>query len=104
MSSLRSHLIRLAHENPGEVRDAILPLLKEAAKKLGKPEIIHGMKYGGTRYKYNYGIFIDHVEKDGDFLVAQSGKRTKKHGKAKSLKEAEKLALRKCEFTTKPSH
>jgi|GEM_PF-3169806 len=30
---LRKQLIRLAHENPGEVRDAILPLLKEANDK-----------------------------------------------------------------------
>jgi len=30
MSDLRKQLIRLAHENPGEVRDALLPLMKEA--------------------------------------------------------------------------
>lgn len=29
MQDLRKALIRLAHENPGEVRDAVLPLLKE---------------------------------------------------------------------------
>jgi len=29
--NLRKQLIRLAHENPGEVRDALLPLLREAA-------------------------------------------------------------------------
>jgi len=33
MSHLRKQLIRLAHENPGEVREAVLPLLKEAAWK-----------------------------------------------------------------------
>jgi len=104
LATLRKQLIRLAHENPGEIREALLPLLTAAKKDLGKPEVIHGMKFGGTRYKYNYGINIDHIEKDGDFLVWQVGKTTKKHGKAKSLKEAEKLALRKCEFTTKPSH
>jgi len=31
MSDLRKQLIRLAHENPGKVREAILPLLKRSA-------------------------------------------------------------------------
>jgi hypothetical protein len=41
----------------------------------GAPDVIHGMKYGGTRYKFNHGIFIDHVERDGMYYVAQAGVR-----------------------------
>lgn len=38
MSDLRKKLIRLAHENPGKVRDAILPLLKQADLRLSKKD------------------------------------------------------------------
>jgi|GEM_PF-2102138 len=30
MSDLRKRLIRLAHANPGKIRDAVLPLLRQA--------------------------------------------------------------------------
>jgi hypothetical protein len=66
-----------------------------AAKSLGRPDVLHGMKFGGTRYKYDFGIFIDHVEKDDTFHVNQAGRPTKKLGTAKSLKDAEKIALKK---------
>ena len=69
--------------------------IDEAAGKLGKPEIIRRMKYGGTRYKYLYGIFIDHLEKDDTYHVTQAGRPDKKLGVAKSLKAAEALALKK---------
>ena len=38
MSNLRSDLIKLAHDNPGEVQDALLPLLRKASfpKEVGK--------------------------------------------------------------------
>ena len=39
MQELRKALIRLAHENPGEVRDKLLPLLKEGyAEELPEPD------------------------------------------------------------------
>lgn len=67
------------------------------ADKLGKPDVITGMKFG-TRYKYNHGIFIDHVEDKGEFHVSQAGRPSKKLGFAKSLAKAKEIALRKGDF------
>lgn len=64
---------------------------------LGTPEIIHGMKYGGTRYKYNHGIFIDFIEADEEFQVYQAGHPSKLLGKASTLEDAKKIALDKAE-------
>jgi hypothetical protein len=60
----------------------------------GPPDVITGMKYGGTRYKYNHGIFID--EKDGQFSVYQPPTKGAL-GTARTLKEAEKIATEKGE-------
>lgn len=38
MAGLRKQLIRLAHGNPGAVREAILPLLKEAQENVQGPD------------------------------------------------------------------
>jgi hypothetical protein len=69
----------------------------DEADKLGKPEVINGMKFG-TRYKYNHGIFIDHVEDKGEFHVSQAGRPSKKLGFAKSLAKAKEIALKKGDF------
>jgi hypothetical protein len=74
------------------------PELSESKDKLGKADTIH-MNYGGTRYKFDHGIFIDAVDKDGTFRVAQAGQPTKKLGVAKSLEAAKKLALKKADFS-----
>ena len=74
------------------------PELSESKDKLGKADTIH-MNYGGTRYKFDHGIFIDAVDKDGSFRVSQAGQPTKKLGVAKSLEAAKKLALKKADFS-----
>lgn len=73
-------------------------LAESAAGKLGKADTIH-MNYGGTRYKFDHGIFIDAVDKDGSFRVSQAGNPTKKLGATKSLESAKKLALKKADFS-----
>jgi hypothetical protein len=74
--------------------------LDEAAGELGKPDVITGMKYGGTRYKYLHGVNIDHVEKDKEFIVWQADyPKSKRLGTAKTLKDAEKLALQKADLS-----
>jgi len=64
-----------------------------------KPTVIRNMKYGGTRYKYDHGIFVDATDEDGLFHVSQAGNPTKKLGYASSLEEAQKLALRSADFS-----
>ena len=71
--------------------------LKESTDKLGNPEVIPDMKFG-TRYKYNHGIFIDHVVDKDEFHVSQAGRPSKKLGFAKSLAKAKEIALRKGDF------
>lgn len=73
--------------------------------QLGKPEVIHGMRFG-TRYKYNWAIFIDEIHKGegaykaGEFHVMQSARpKSKKLGVAKSLKAAEAIARKKADFS-----
>ena len=74
--------------------------LDEAAGELGRPEVITGMRYGGTRYKYLHGVNIDHVEKDKEFIVWQADyPKSKRLGTAKTLKDAEKLALQKADLS-----
>lgn len=60
----------------------------------GRPDVITGMKYGGTRYKYLHGIFID--EKDGVFIVSQPP-TDGPLGVGRTLKEAEQIAKEKGE-------
>jgi len=69
----------------------------DEADKLGKPDVITGMKFG-TRYKYNHGIFIDHVEDKREYHVSQAGRPSKKLGYAKTLAKAKEIALRKGDF------
>jgi hypothetical protein len=64
------------------------------ALDIGRPDVITGMKYGGTRYKYNHGIFID--EKDGQFSVFQPPTKVTL-GTARTLREAEEIAAEKGE-------
>lgn len=68
------------------------------AGKLGKPDVIHGMKYGGTRYKYDWGVFIDAFDKTGEFKVYQAGRPSKLLGTAKSLDKAKEIARKKADF------
>ena len=62
----------------------------------GAPDVIGGMKYGGTRYKYDHGLFIDEVwghARTPTFYVAQAG--LGRIGEAHSLKTAERIAARR---------
>jgi len=72
MNELRKRLIRLAHENPGEVRDAVLPLLKEA--KYGKGRIV--------KFKRALGELLVDVEGYGLVKVTlDSSGMTTTHGR-----------------------
>jgi hypothetical protein len=69
--------------------------LDEGSDPLGKPEIVHGMKFGGTRYKFLRGVNIDHVESKGDFVAWQADSpKSKQLGTAKSLDAAKQLAVK----------
>lgn len=60
------------------------------------PEVIDQMGYGGTRYKYLHGVFIDYLaSKTGRadaFLVSQAGRPSVKLGTARTLNAAKRLA------------
>lgn len=59
---------------------------------LGSPDIIGGMKYGGTRYLYRFAMWVDHVEAAGVFTAYfgddGSGKRARNIGEAPTLEGA----------------
>lgn len=65
------------------------PLLE----RTGYAQVIHGMKYGGERYKFDEGVSIDHVHDKGRFIVWQAGSpESFRIGETTSLKEAKDLA------------
>ena len=66
--------------------------------KLGRADVILGMNFGGTRYKYFYGVFIDEVLSTGEFRVSQAGRPTKSLGSRKTLAAAKRLACSKAEM------
>jgi len=66
----------------------------------GAPEVIHRMRYGGTRYKYDNGVSIDHVEEDGLFHAWQAGNPTVRLGEAGTLQEAEEIAVQTADLST----
>lgn len=47
MSALRKKLIRLAHDNPGKVREALLPLLKQGAAAFEAKRILADLEKAG---------------------------------------------------------
>lgn len=67
----------------------------------GRPDVIDRMKFGGTRYKYDHGVFIDQVfgrgSKPDMYLVAQSGRPSRRLGKARTLRRAKLIACEKAE-------
>jgi hypothetical protein len=97
--SYAPRLAALEAEQKSRKQDKGTPGVDSAwgGRNLGKPDTIH-MNYGGTRYKYDHGIFVDATDDDGLFHVSQAGNPTKKLGTASSLDEAKKLALRGADF------
>lgn len=62
---------------------------------LGAADIIHGMSYGGVRYKYNHGVFIDNAYADDTYRVNLAGRPTQHLGTRRNLVAAKRLACRK---------
>jgi hypothetical protein len=83
-------VVRLAYIRAERTRRSVLG---------GTPDTFN-MKYGGTRYKYNNGISIDYVEKDGLFYAWQAGNPTVKLGHATTLQEAEEIAVQGADLST----
>lgn len=74
---------------------------------LGNPEYLHGMGFGGTRRKYDFGIWIDYRIATDDFVVFQlpdtadpAGTRSRFLGRAWQLSHAEDLARQFGRFNT----
>jgi hypothetical protein len=62
--TLRNKLTKLAYDNPGEIRNALLPLLAKSGSFLNDDEF--EAKYGvrpGDKFKDQYGVWIvDYAE------------------------------------------
>ena len=79
---------------PTDFPYAVIPK-KRNPVSLGAAEIFDGMSWGGKRYKYKHGIFIDYSPHHDQYKVYQGVKRHKPRflGKTETLEDAKKTAL-----------
>ena len=76
MMSLRKRLIRLAHENPGKIREAVLPLLKESRKKLTRDDLRAGLRIKQTQHpEYGDWKILGRARGTGSWEVQREDRR-----------------------------